>query len=148
ILIGPGDALLAGITQEGARMLDAAYEVSPAANYYFLSVSTFLVTIAGALVTEKIIAPRLGKYKAPEGLEIEVEDMTSLKPNEKRGLMYAGVVLVIITIVFLAGLLPEYGFFLDPKTGSILTSSFLSGIVSIIFFASVLLAIAYGIGAR
>lgn len=147
ILIGPGDALLAGITQEGAQMLNSAYQVSPAANYYFLSASTLLVTIAGTLVTEKIIAPRLGEYNAPAGLEIVAEDMTSLKPNEKRGLTFAGVVLVVITLILLSGLIPENGFLLDPKTGSVLTSPFLRGIVSIIFFAGLLLGLAYGIGA-
>lgn len=147
-LIGPGDTLLAGITQEGARILDPLYEVSPAANYYFLSASTLLVMIAGTIVTEKIIAPRLGEYKQPENTDLKTEDMTELKPNEKRGLMFAGVALVILVSVILLGVLPANGFLLDPKTGSILTSPFLKGIVSVIFIAGVILGIAYAWGAK
>jgi len=40
------------------------------------------------------------------------------------------------------------GFLRDPKTGDLLHSPFLSGIVAIIFFAGALPGIAYGIGAR
>lgn len=148
ILIGPGDALLAGITQEGAQLFDAAYQVSPAANYYFLSASTFLVTIAGTLVSEKIIAPRLGEYKPADSIEIKADKMTELAPEEKRGMLYATIALVVMTAIILAGVLPANGFLLDPKTGSILTSPFLKGIVSIIFIIGVVLGIAYGIGAK
>lgn len=147
IFIGPGDTLLAGITQEGARIVNAAYEVSPAANYYFLSASTFLVTIAGTIVTEKVIAPRLGEYRSEDAEETGAEDLTVLKPNEKRGLVFASVTLIVLVAVVLAGLLPENGFLLDPKTGSFLASPFLRGIVSIIFFGGLFLGLAYGIGA-
>src|SRR5918998_1308164 len=38
-LLGPTDPLLAGITQEAARILDKSYGVTAAANYYFAAAS-------------------------------------------------------------------------------------------------------------
>lgn len=148
IFIGPGDALLAGITQEGARILDPLYIVSPAANYYFMAASAFLITFAGTLVTEKLIAPRLGKYTAGSDIDVKAEELTELAPNEKRGLVFAGIALAVMIAIILAGLLPANGFLLDPKDGGFLSSPFLRGIISIIFFAGVVLGLAYGIGAK
>lgn len=148
VFISPSDALLAGITQEGARILDPTYVVSPAANYYFMTASAFLVTIAGTIVTEKIIAPRLGEYKADPDSDVQAEELTALAPNERRGLMYAGVTLAAIVALILAGTLPENGYLLDPKTGSFLTSPFLRGIIAVIFFAGVALGLAYAWGAK
>src|SRR5512145_1459194 len=42
LVLGTIDPLLAGLSQEAARIIDPAYVVSPAANYYFMAVSTFL----------------------------------------------------------------------------------------------------------
>ena len=46
-LLGTIDPLLAGLSQEAARIIDPTYVVSPAANYYFMFVSTFLITGLG-----------------------------------------------------------------------------------------------------
>lgn len=148
LLLGPTDTLLAGITQEAARILDPSVIVTPAANYYFMATSAFLVAIAGTLVTEKLIAPRFGKYEAPAGADLPATDMTELKPNEKRGLIYAGIALALFAGTIIAGLVPEGGFLRDPKTGSVLSSPFLSGIVAVIFFGGVITGLAYAFGAK
>ncbi len=62
LILGTIDPLLAGLSQEAARIIDPVYEVNPTANYYFMVVSTFLIAFAGTFVTEKIVAPRLGEY--------------------------------------------------------------------------------------
>lgn len=62
LLLGTVDPLLSGITQEAARLVDPDYTVGPEANWYFMFASTFLITLLGWFVTEKIIEPRLGPY--------------------------------------------------------------------------------------
>jgi aminobenzoyl-glutamate transport protein len=62
LLIGTVDPLLAGITQEAAQLIDPAYEVHPAVNWYFMIASTFLVTFIGWGITTFIVEPRLGTY--------------------------------------------------------------------------------------
>src|SRR6056297_1936303 len=62
LVLGTIDPLLAGLSTEAAQILDPEYVVNPTANYWFMVASTFIVAIAGTLVTEKIVEPRLGKY--------------------------------------------------------------------------------------
>lgn len=144
LLLGTVDPLLAGITQEAAHIIDPQWLVNPACNYYFMFASTFLVTAAGTWVTEKIVVPRLGDYTG----EGSGEDLRPLEPSERRGLRYAALVAVAITVFVLAGTVPNSGYLRDPKTGDLLHSPFLSGIVALIFIAAALAGLAYGIGAR
>ena len=51
LLIGTVDPLLSGITTEAARLIDPSYEVDVSANWYFMFVSTFLVTAVGSLIS-------------------------------------------------------------------------------------------------
>lgn len=67
ILIAGTDALLSGISTEVAHTIDANASVSPVDNWYFMSVSTIVLTIVGGLVTEKFIEPRLGTYDGETG---------------------------------------------------------------------------------
>lgn len=144
VLLGPIDAMLAGITQEAAHIVDAGYSVTPAANYYFMASSALLVTILGTWITEKIVVPRLGEYKG----EAQAETLEVLTPAEKRGMRFAFVAFLIFAGLILWGTVPADGFLRDAKTGDLLKSPFLSGIVAIIFAAGIVLGLAYGLGTR
>jgi aminobenzoyl-glutamate transport protein len=142
LLLGTIDPLLAGLSEEAARIIDAGYEVNPAANYYFMFVSTFILAAAGTWVTEKIVVPRLGEYKGEEH-----EVLKRLTPEEKKGLLYSLVAILALTGIILWGILPSDGFLRDPATGSLLRSPFMSGIVALIFIGGAVAGISYGIGA-
>ncbi len=144
LLLGTIDPLLAGLSQEAARILDPVYEVNPACNYYFMFVSTFLITILGTYVTEKIVIPRLGTYTGSE----KPEAIQNLTPIEKKGLKYALVAALLFTAFVLGGLIPEDGYLRNPENGDILKSPFMSGIVALLFLGSAVVGIAYGIGAK
>ncbi|MGB5287445.1 MAG: AbgT family transporter [Ignavibacteriaceae bacterium] len=144
LLLGTLDPLLAGLSQEAARIIDPSYEINAAANYYFMFVSTFFISVTGTWVTEKIVVPRLGSYKGSADAE-EIKPLTS---DERRGLWYAGIATIIFAGIIAWGLIPDQGFLRDPETFSILKSPFLSGIVSFIFFGGVIAGLAYGIGAK
>lgn len=144
LLLGPTDALLAGLTQEAAKIVDAAYVVTPAANYYFMASSAILVTVLGTWITESVVAPRLGEYTG----DVKPESLDKLSPAEKRGMWFTLVAAILFVAFILAGTIPETGYLRDPKTGSLLRSPFLSGIIAIIFFGGVIFGLAYGIGAR
>jgi aminobenzoyl-glutamate transport protein len=149
LVLGTIDPLLAGLSQEAARIIDPAYVVSPAANYYFMFVSTFMITALGWWVTERLVAPRLAgsEYSGPSDDAQSDELVKPLTPAEKRGLRYAAALFVLMTALLLWGLLPANGFLRDPETGSVLHSPFLKGIVAIIFLYGVGLGAAYGVGA-
>ena len=146
-LLGPTDPLLAGITQEAAKIIrsDPAnpYIVTPAANYYFAAASAFLIVLAGTFITERVIVPRLGEYRGDE----KPEELKELSAAEKRGLWCALAMTLVLVGIILWGLVPSGGFLRDPQTNGVLRSPFLSGIVAIIFFGGALVGLAYGIGA-
>jgi aminobenzoyl-glutamate transport protein len=143
LLLGTVDPLLSGLTEEAARLVDASYRVNPAANYYFMAASTFVITAAGTWLTEKVVVPRLGEYHG----DAEREPVHPLTAEEKRGLWWAGLATVAFTLFLLAGTVPVDGFLRDPETGDLLHSPFLSGIVTLIFLFGAITGIAYGFGA-
>lgn len=143
LLLGTVDPLLAGLTEEAAHIVDAGYRVNPAANYYFMAISTFVVSMAGTVVTEKVVVPRLGEYRGEE----KPETIGGITPQERRGLLAAAAAALALTAIVLWGLLPADGFLRDPKTGDVLHSPFMSGIVAMIFFGGALVGLAYGIAA-
>jgi aminobenzoyl-glutamate transport protein len=149
LVLGTIDPLLAGLSQEAARIIDPAYVVSPAANYYFMVVSTFLITGLGWWVTERLVAPRLAgsEYAGPTDDGQSDDLVKPLTPAEKRGLRFAAALFAFLTGLLLWGLLPADGYLRDPETGSVLHSPFLRGIVAIIFVYGVGLGTAYGVGA-
>jgi len=148
LLLGTIDPLLAGISQEAARIIDPEYVVSPACNYYFMVVSTFVVALAGTWVSVKVVEPRLGKYEGAEGDEVaEGEEMRALTADEKRGLWWALGVTLLLTALVLLGLIPKNGILREIETGSVLHSPFMHGIVTFLFLAGLLVGVAYGFAA-
>ncbi|MCG8477390.1 MAG: AbgT family transporter [Cytophagales bacterium] len=144
LLLGTIDPLLSGISQEASAIISEGYTVNPAANYYFMFASTFIIAVAGTWITEKIVIPRLGLYEG----EAQAEEIQHLTVQEKRGLRYAGIASLLFVAFILIGVIPEGGFLRDPETGSILKSPLMKGIVSFIFFIAGAAGIAYGIGAK
>lgn len=145
LLLGTIDPLVAGISQEAARIIDPEYTVTPACNYYFMVVSTFVVAAAGTWVTEKIVEPRLGVFQG-DGME-GGEGVAPLTRKEKNGLAWSLAVNLLFVAVILWGLIPSEGFLRDPVSGDVLHSPFMHGIVTVIFLGGLLAGIAYGIGA-
>lgn len=146
LLIGTVDPLLAGITQEAARLIDPEYEVHAAVNYYFMFVSTFLITILGTFVTTRIVEPRLGVYD-PAHADKKALESTTLEPLtalEKRGLWYAlGSSLALIALVAWL-VVPSGAPLRNPVTDDVLNSPFLRGIVALIFVFFLVPGIVYG----
>jgi aminobenzoyl-glutamate transport protein len=135
LLIGTVDPLLAGITEEAARLIDPDYMVHPAVNWYFMIISTFLITILGSIVTLKIVEPKLGKYD-PSIASEDLGDDKSMEPltrDEISGLKWAGLGVVGVTALLVLSVAPEWGVLRNPETGDVLNSPFLRGMVTLIF---------------
>ena len=143
LLLGTVDPLLAGLSEEAARIVDGSYRVNPAANYFFMVASTFVIAAAGTWVTERIVIPRLGPYRG-EGADT---DLSHLDSAEWRGLRFAIVASALFSAILLWGTVPDDGFLRNPDTGSLLRSPFLSGIVAFIFLGGTVVGVAYGVGA-
>lgn len=148
LLITSLDALLAGITTEAARLYDPQYEVLATANYYLMIALVPLFTIIGAVVTDRVVEPRLNRTSPvdlPGGQE--TEPTAAQRAAEKRGLSFAGLTLLAVVAAVLFLTVPEGAILRDEAARDPLTP-FYGAIVTILFIAFLLCGIAYGIGAR
>lgn len=143
LLIGTVDPLLGGISTEAAKIVDPSYAVPATANFYFMFVSTFLISAIGWFVVEKIVEPRLGEYKGAK--DINVEGQTK---EEKKGLLFAGLATAAFVGIMLMLTMPQNAILRDQATGEILgRSPFIGSIVTIIMLFFIIPGIAYGLGA-
>lgn len=146
LLIGTIDPLLAGITEEAAQLIDPSYTVTATASWYFMAISTVLVTIVGSLVSLFIVEPKLGAYDASRADPSVLKDdgAAPLSKIERKGLMVAGLALVAILGLMALTLLPEWGVLRDPETGDQLRSPFFSGFAVWILLFFLAVGFAYG----
>ncbi|MFS2223251.1 p-aminobenzoyl-glutamate transporter [Pantoea sp. B65] len=143
LLIVSTDVLLAGISTEAAKAVDDAIQVTVIDNWYFMATSVIVLTITGALLTDKFIEPRLPKWQGSAEDKLE-----TLTPQQNRGLMMSGIAALVFIIVVAAMVLPEAAPLRDPQTGSVIPSPFINGIVSIIILFFFTVAITYGVATR
>ena len=141
LVLGTIDPLLAGLSQEAARILDPLYEVNPTANYFFMVASTFVIAFAGTFITEKVVEPRLGKYTGVA--EKKDNSFDKLSKKEKKGLLRALLTLIAIIIITLIGIIPEDGFFRGID-GGISNSPLIRGVVAMLFITAGATGLAYG----
>jgi len=106
LLLGTLDPLLTGITNEALVAGGISTTILPTSNFYFMFVSTFLITILGTWVTEKIVEPRLGEYKG--GNKDESMEVTKA---EKRGLVAAGISILAFSAIMIYLTVPQNAIF-------------------------------------
>ena len=147
IMVGPTDSLLAGLTTEGAKLVDPNYVVGIQANWWFLIASTVLITVIGTIVTEKIVEPRLGKYTGDA--QVDENEMTISK-SEQRGLRFAGIATLLTVLGFVALVVPANGYLRGTEAGvqGVLNSPFMNSMVVVIALLFAIAGIAYGFGAK
>ncbi|HHQ6547364.1 TPA: p-aminobenzoyl-glutamate transporter [Serratia fonticola] len=140
LLIVTTDVLLSGISTEAAKAVDGAIHVSVIDNWYFMATSVIVLTITGALLTDKFIEPRLPKWQGTA--EDKLEELT---PLQNRGLIMSGISALVFIAVMAALVVPEGAPLRDPQTGSVIPSPFIKGIVPIIILLFFTVAITYGV---
>jgi aminobenzoyl-glutamate transport protein len=141
LLIAGTDALLAGITEEAAKIVNPAASVSPTVNYYFMVVSTLLLTVVGVWITG-LVEKQVGPYK-PKGEIIIDSSEFEVTEAENQGLRSAGIVTLIYFAILIAILIPQGSPFRNPD-GGLVPSPFLKGIVTFILFWFIAVGVAFG----
>lgn len=139
LILGTIDPLVAGLSEEAARILDPAYHVNPTANYFFMVVSTFVIAISGTIVTEKLVAKRFGEYDG-EHSEDKIEPLSD---REIKGLRWSTVTLIFWIAVILFGVIPENGLLRGPD-GGLLSSPLIKGVIAFLFLIAGSMGIVYG----
>ena len=134
--------MFAGMSTQAAQMLDPNYTVLPVGNWFFMVASTFLVTIIGTIITDRLIEPRLTPYVPDES-----EQVQDIALNEKRGMRWAGITALVYVLIMVALVAPTNGLLRDPETHGFLSSPFMSGIIFFMMLLFLLPGLAYGLGA-
>lgn len=145
LMITQTDILISGISEEAARIYDPAYSVNPTVNWYFMAASTVVLTIVGTIVVDKIIEPRLGQYEG--GMEEDgkpEDDLSGVTAEEKAGLKWAGIGILIFTVLMALTIVPHNGV-LRGENGSVINSPFMSGMVPILTVFFLAGGLGYGI---
>lgn len=106
LLVTSLDPLLAGLSTTGAQSIDPDYAVDPRANWYFMIVSTFVITFAGWAASSLFVERRFARKSPEEGgptpvdaAELEAQRMTR---TEWRGLAWAVLVVVLVSGLLVA----------------------------------------------
>ena len=168
IFVGSTEVALMDYTSIAASIIDSNTHISLTCNLIFIIVASIIMTIVGTIVIEKIISPRLGKYKVREDLskteelriiDLEEEEQHTIEREKrhKKGLKYALITFIIVILIFIYMLipnLPNSGMLLDMKESTYLgqvfgeNSYFQDGFTYMMSLLFLFIGIAYGIGAK
>jgi aminobenzoyl-glutamate transport protein len=139
------DPLLQGLTQAGAHILDTSVVVNPLNNYFFTTASSVIIIGLGWYITDKIVEPRIAKTPIDGDAE-DLPEMHDLKPEERKGLRWALIAMVVGIALLIATALPEGSAWRAPN-GDLTASNapMMRAIVSLIFFLFLVPGVVFGI---
>ncbi|MCE2925109.1 MAG: AbgT family transporter [Phycisphaeraceae bacterium] len=108
------DGFLAGVATQAAHIIDPSLRpVDATHNLYFKTASALVIMLAGWFVTDRIVEPRLLRQSPIASVDTSATTDMALKPIEKRGLLWAGVVAAVLMAAFASAVLipgaPLYG---------------------------------------
>ena len=112
--------------------------------------SVLVLTVVIALVTERIIEPRLGTYQAGDATVAQPgQNSGQISDDEARGLRYAAFALLGVVILFVLLTVPSGAPLRNPTTGVLIGNSpFMNGLIGVIMVLFLATGVAYGIGAK
>ena len=147
LVLGTIDPLLTGITVEALHNAGMDIAIDPTCNWFFMIASTFLLTVVGTFVTEKIVEKNLGTYNGSYK-----PDNMPISDVENKGLKLAGISILIVLVLLIIGLfglpkLPGLSVLreIDPKTGESSISNFMhGGLLPVILLIFLIPGLIYG----
>lgn len=167
IFIGSMEVSLMEYTKIAASLIDENTHIALSSNLIFIIVSSIILSIVGTIIIEKIISPKLGKYKKEETEKTEQYEVLNLEDQEqqllekdkyeKRGLRLALIVTILILFIFIYSLIPNLpysGMLLDMNESTYVNqlfgvnSYFQDGFTYLVSLLFILSGIAYGIGSK
>lgn len=116
-------------------------EINVFANWYFMVVSVVFLSVVATFVTVVYVMPRVGASAGGETARVK-----PLTPREKKGLLWAGVALVVTTALWLLTVLPADGWLRhpDPDPNLFWRSNFFKGLIPVLFSLFTVGGVVYG----
>ncbi|MDQ3270018.1 MAG: AbgT family transporter [Pseudomonadota bacterium] len=146
------DPLLAGLSQEAARIIDPTVVLNPLNNYFFTTASALLIILVGWFLTDKVIEPRL-RHTPVDGDVSQVPTMEPLQPAERRALWLALGAMALGLVALVLSALPADSAWRAPAdlpvAGQLLVSQapMMQSIVALIFVFFLIPGVVYGYAA-
>ena len=106
------EPLLAGLANGGAQVIDPDYQLNPACNWWFMIVSTVVMTGVGWFVADVIVEKRLAAKSPEEGgpTPVDARDLAKqkLSPEDWRALkistaVFVGGLVVVLALINIPG---------------------------------------------
>ncbi len=138
------DVVLAGIAESAIGLLGVEAVVHPLMDWYCMMGSSVVLATVVTVVTEKVIVPYLGEYRAPGDLDADRPEDFRLEPHEKKGLRAAAVATGLFFLVLLFLTVPENALLRNDQGELLPRSPLISGIIAILFTYFVVVGVAYG----
>ena len=168
LFVGSMEVNLIPETTAAARLIDSLYHIELTSNLIIMIISTFITSIIGTIIIEKIIAKRIPVLKQKEVDSSTKEiDITAIKESEqekleidsreRKGLKKAFLCAIIFIAIFAYMLIPSLpfsGLLLDPSEKTYLkqlfgeNSYFQDGFTYMISMFFLVVGIVYGITAK
>ena len=112
---GASDALILGITEPAAHLIDPSYSVNIAGNWFFIVGVVIVFTPIVWFITDRVIEPRLGPWSPAASTPATPSERQPLTAAEKRGLLWASLtILGMMALWALITALPASPF-VDPE---------------------------------
>jgi aminobenzoyl-glutamate transport protein len=150
VLITPTDSMVTEITNE-AIALSGGQPITVTANLYFSIVCSLVLAGVAAVITTRIVEPRLGAFDPSMGTadeEFAQEKGEIDEPGEARGLRFAGWALVGMLAMVALLTVPPGAPLRDAETDAIIGATpFMASLIFIISLTFLVCGIAYGKGA-
>jgi aminobenzoyl-glutamate transport protein len=143
IMITDFDAMISGISTDAARTVYPDITVTPIDNWYFMSLSVFVLSVVGALVTERIIEPKLGVYQGEE-VDHSVGDVGELESKALRNTVAAALLYIALLVV--AVLIPNSP--LRNEDGGLIPSPLMDGVTTFLLVFFLIIGLTYGISVK
>ncbi|MFG0293327.1 MAG: AbgT family transporter [Phycisphaerales bacterium JB050] len=140
------EPLMSNLSDQAAKQVDPERAVAATSNWYFLAVSTVVITFAGWLATALFVEKRLSKKSASDGgpdaaaanAEAEKGELT---PLERKGAFAA----IAVFVALIAGILALVNITGSPLHGQDgVFPRWVDAIVPLMFFCFILPGITYG----
>ena len=168
LFVGSMEVSLMDYTASAAALIDENTHISLTSNLIFSIVASIILSIIGTIIIEKIISPKLGKYKEREDMlkteelriiDLQEEEQKKIEreKNQKRGLLFSLISFIIVVMAFIYMVipgLPNSGMLLDMNEVTYLgqvfgpNSYFQDGFTYMMSLLFLFLGLAYGFGAR
>ena len=169
MFVGSMEVNLVSITESAAKLIDSSYHVALTSNLIIIIITSIILSIVGTIIVEKIIVPKLGRYKDKndisktneieivESIEEEEQRKLAEEIHEKKGIKYASITAIIFALFFVYALIPNLpfsGLLLDMEEFTYLgqtfgpNSYFQDGFTFMVSLFFIITGLAYGIGAK